>query len=815
MRVTSATALALVALGSLSSISARAQVEGSSAEVPPPAPTADTAAEAPVAPAADTAAEAPVAPAAESAARPSSRFVEEVIVTAQKREEKLQDVPISVSAFSADTLDAKGINNPTDLPLVTPGLTYASLVSYAKIYIRGVGTDAFVPSFDMSVATYVDGVYMPYASGLAQDFGALERIEVLKGPQGTLFGRNATGGAINIITKKPSLANAEGEVGVSYGSYDDLQSKTYISVPLSDTFAFSVSGLYDHRDVYYKSVNYDAQSDIAKGVRGKLRFSPNEDLDIILGATKIESQGAGTALGANLAPKPLLKLVGQGTPPPDYTTNINDPAYSANTTTIYQLDGTWTLPGLTTRTILASQNVKAVTALDFDETPLPLVSFSHPNGFSKLKTAELQLLSNEDSWGADWLNYIGGLYYLDSSAGYDPLELYVGVRQLQDLFRTQATSVFGSLVGQLDQGIFSPLLSQLGTGPSPVTVVTRGVVDTKSYAGFLQGTAKLTDTISLTLGGRYQDEKRSLVKSSVGNYLVPNEVLINFPLQSTTKKNFSPKFTLDFKPNDDLLFYGTASQAFKSGSYNIVNIYTGSNYVKPETVTSFELGAKTELFDRKLRLNGAIFQNGIKDLQVQVLSLTAGGAVSLENAGKARIRGAEFDMTWQPLFEFAPGFVANIGGSYLDAKYTRFDQGSGYDETTGLFFGPRAILGPLTPGRDFSGNRITQTPEYTASSSASYSWDLTNGSIEASADYYLSGNFYFTAQNSQDAKQPAYGVLGAHVSYFYKPWSTRVTVFGKNLTNEHYFLYKLEDDFTTAGLLQPEATYGVRLNWTF
>ena len=762
------------------------------------------------------------------AARPASRFVEEVVVTAQKREENLQDVPIAVSAFSADTLDAKGIINPTDLPLVTPGLTYASLVSYSKIYIRGVGTDAFIPSFDMSVATYVDGIYMPYASGLAQAFGAVERIEVLKGPQGTLFGRNSTGGAISIITKKPSLSGMEGEVGASYGTHDDLQSKAYVSIPLTDSLAFSLSGLYNTRDIYYKSTNFDPADDVSKGARAKLRISPNEDLDIILQATKIQSQGAGTALGANQAPKPLLQAAGQGTPPPDYETNINDPAYSANATTIVQADGTWTLGGLTTRVIVSDQKVRAVTALDFDETPLPLVSFSHPRGFNDMKTAEVQFLSNKDSWGADWLQLIGGYYYLESSAGYDPLQLYVGVRQIQDLFSAAALQ-FGSspnapLFAQLgqvgsgiDRAIFGPLLDQLGIGPSPVTIVTRGIVDTEAHAGFIQGTANLSETLSLTLGGRYQWERRKLVKSSMGAFAFPGdaEEILNFPLLDNTDTNFSPKATLDYKPDDSLMFYGTYSQAFKSGSFNIVNIYTPSNFVLPEEVTTYELGAKTELFDRSLRFNAAIFQNEIKDLQVQVLSLVAGGAVSMENAGEAKIRGAEFDATWQPMLDFAPGLVVTASATYLDAKYTKFDDGSGYDETTGLFFGPRAALGPLTPGRDFSGNMITQTPEFTGTVGFGYTWDVASGSFEAAGDYYYSSEYFFTAQNTKDASQAAYNVVGARLSYHYEPWNTRVTVFGKNLTNEKYWLYKLEDDFTTAGLLQPEATYGVRLNWSF
>lgn len=733
----------------------------------------------------------------------SNRFVSEIIVTAQKREENLQDVPISVSAFSAELLDAKGITNPTDLPLVTPGLTYTSLVSYSIIYIRGVGTDAFVPSFDMSVPTYIDGILMPYASGLAQSFGSVERIEVLKGPQGTLFGRNSTGGAISIITRKPNLSDVESSADVSYGRYDDLQSKAHLSIPLSDELAFSVSGLYNRKDPYYDSVNQELDIEVSRGVRGKLRWAPTDDLDLIFGAMRTESSGTGSALSPNFDPKPPVTALGY-TPPPDYTSFNNDPSFSVNSTVMYNLDGTWKLPWFNTRLILADQTILANTSLDFDGTQFPLVSFQHPKGFSDMQTGELQVLSNDESWGSDWLTYIGGVYYLESSAGYDPLELYPGVRELGDL-----PGIGPTIGAQLDT-----LRTQFGVLPgNPITVVSRGIVDTESLAFFFQGTAAVTDWFSVTAGGRYQKEDRALVTSTVGTPENPDAV--QFPLQSTKTTNFSPKLSLDFRPADDLLVYGSYSKGFKSGSYNIVNIYTASNYVRPEEVTSIEIGAKTEIFDRSVRLNGAIFQNEIKDLHVQIISLTSGGAVALENAGEAKIKGAEFDLTWQPGFAAAPGLVVSLGGTYLDAKYEKFDEGSGYDEETGAFFGPRSLTSAATPGRDFAGNRINQTPEFTGTASLGYSWEMEQGVFEAGGDFYYNSGFFFSAQNSPHSEQKRYHVINARISYLYEPWGTRITVFGRNLDDQKYYLYQFETDFGTLGLLQPEAAWGARLSWEF
>ncbi len=154
------------------------------------------------------------------------------MVTAQKREENLQDVPISVQAFSGDLLDARGIDEPKDLQLITPGLSYTVFAGYSLIYIRGVGTDAFIPSADASVATYIDNLYYPFGHSLAAALGSIDRVEVLKGPQGTLFGRNSTGGAINIVTKEPNPDEAFGDVTVSWERFDTANFRDYANIPL-------------------------------------------------------------------------------------------------------------------------------------------------------------------------------------------------------------------------------------------------------------------------------------------------------------------------------------------------------------------------------------------------------------------------------------------------------------------------------------------------------------------------------------------------------------------------------------------------------
>ena len=233
------------------------------------------------------------------------------MVTAQKREEALQDVPISVSAFSADLLDAKGIADPKDLPLATPGLTLGSQAGFTVTYLRGVGSDAFLMA-DPSVALYIDGIYFPFSHGLAQNFGAVERVEVLKGPQGTLFGRNAVGGAISVVTKAPNFERAEGSVQVAVSDNDSVETRAHVNLPLSDDLAFSVSSLYNTADNYMSGTVFHEPlpKETSRGARVKLRWAPVEALDLTVAGFKLEQSGVSSMFALNSAPSVLSQAAG-------------------------------------------------------------------------------------------------------------------------------------------------------------------------------------------------------------------------------------------------------------------------------------------------------------------------------------------------------------------------------------------------------------------------------------------------------------------------------------------------------------------------
>lgn len=738
--------------------------------------------------------------------RPSrSRFVEEIVVTAQKREEDSQDVPISVAAFSSDFLEAAGIDSTNDLARVTPGLTISGSAGFSLIYLRGIGTSAFIPSFDPSVATYVDGIYIPSQQGTLTDLGGVERVEVLKGPQGTLFGRNSTGGAINVVTKTPG-DEPELSVSISRANFDTTKVKLYASVPLTDTFSVSIAGIYANEGAYYDVApdpnsasappGYDElRPELTRGGRVKLRWTPTDNLDLTVAYYRILQSGSIAFTEPNVKPGPILGATTSPTPPYVFSGDV-EPRSNSVTNTLYGI-ATYSTSWFDTKLLLADQDQVAYGNIyDFDGGQTNIATFNGPHQPSRLKTAELQFLSNDRGATPDWLKWIGGLYYLNQEAGFDPFFATVG-----------------SLGLAPELGLL-PILDELGleTGNGPVNLGAFGVLETNSYSGFAQGTVSFTDWLGLTLGARYQEEDRFLVKQSTFAEVLgvgPIQAL-SFNQPKVKQDNVSLRATLELRPIDNALFYATFARGFKSGSYNIVTLYTIPEYVEPEEVNSYEIGMKTTLFDG-LTFNAAAFHNDIDDLQETKLSLLSGGAISAENAGSARTRGVEFDSVWTPFTESNPGFVVLAGATYVDAIYTDYQNASGFDEVTGLPFGSGSVNEPQ--GRDFSGNRIARTPRFTGNVGLSQTIFTRYGPFEVAGDYYYNHGFNFAPQNAAATEQEAYGLVNARMSMLFERWGARVTVFGRNLTDKQYADTSLTVDFGTFQRLARPRTYGLMLSY--
>lgn len=811
----------------------------------PPAEAAPTAEAAPAAQTelatvpVDTA-EAPAAAAPER--RSGNRMIEEIVVTAQKREEKIQDVPIAITAFSAEKLDALGIQSAQDLERITPGLTITNAAGFNVAYLRGIGTDAFLPGADSSVPFYLDGVALLGAQGSSDTLGRVQRVEVLKGPQGTLFGRNATGGAVNIITPDPTSDVFSGDINFDYGNYNASKALIYLNVPITDGLAASLSAFSTQQDNFYSNDAGPLIDIYSRGGRGKLRWDVTDTLGLTLSGSYQESSNNGGLSFENTRVAPILCPGGicalPQDPKADRRVSLNSLAGAETNSYLIAATVDWALNGLDTKLILSDQKLDApFVQADFDKSALPIVNIQSIKQLAKQRTAELQFLSNDESAYSEHFEWVAGLFYLESSGGFNPIAFDVAPGVLT---ATGVPNLIGipGLAGLGDS--LNGLLTGLGVPPlgDGVRLYNYGVLDSKAISAYLQGTYHVTEKFDLTLGIRYQDERRNLLNAKTTYPLSDGTEIPIIPASGTIQppelhaKQTSPRVALQWRPfEDESQIYTSWSRAFKSPTYNTVNLIGGLTStlsgvkdgsldvqseikpVKAERVDTYELGIKTELLDRNLRMDAAVFYTRQKDLLTGFVAVLSGGIVTYANAPAAEIKGAEADFLLTPMPDLNPGLVVTGSVSYLDAQYTKYPNGKGFDEATGLAFGNGGT--EVLPARDFKGNRIVRTPKYTYNLGIGQTINVTDGSIELGADTGYNSGFFFLPQNSDLYKRNAYQLYNARVTYIYDPWAIQASVFVNNLTNENFNEVVFVDDFGRNQVLNAPRTFGLRLKWTF
>jgi len=761
-----------------------------------------------------------------------SRLVEEIVVTAQKREENLQDVPIMINAFSGEKLDAFGIESTADLQKVTPGLTFTYTYGYSVVYIRGVGTDAFLPNADPSVATYIDGINIGPSQGKQDTLGPVKRVEVLKGPQGTLFGRNATGGAINIITEDPP-DHFVGKFKADLGNYNSKKYQVYLGAPVTDYFGGTLALFKEDQDLYGRNEIFGGpgpeKEDYVEGGRLKLKFQPTDTLSLDLVGSINKQFNSNSLSQENTRPAPLFD---GGVEPDELDRVWHNDYQGGNKTTNVLYGGTleW-LTDFADIKLIYSDNKATVdeASYDFDSTEQSQATFYSNDQYNNQKTYELQILSNDRTPFSDHMEWVAGLYRLEGKGGFG--SLYLTVNALG--FGANATGLTGLLdrVGALlTLNNLGVTVGQLINGTNDVVLGNGGILTTESNSAYLQTTLFATDWLHFTAGARFQQETRGITNSYLDVVLPtagepPNAYydagdtsqnirVREFNAPDLKDETLSPKIAIQFLPSSNFQIFASAQRAYKSPTYNIVNFFTDPDPVEREEATAFELGFKSDLFDGALRLNGAIFQTRIDGLLTAIVSIGSGGVVTFKNAGEAEIKGAELDMLWQPMPNLNPGLAIAMGATYLDAKYTDYRNGSGFDDDTGLYFGEDSLVGG--PARDFTGNDIVRTPDFTGSISINQAIPAGNlGSFELGADYYYNSGFNTTPQNSPFYEQPAYGLLGGRIAYFYEPWGLQLTAYVDNALDEEYFQAIVQHDFGRTVTLAPPRLYGLRIKLEF
>lgn len=692
--------------------------------------------------------------------------LQEIVVTAQKRAQNVQDVPIAVTAITGNALADQRVLDTRSLQQAVPTLQYGNAAGFALPFLRGIGSALQTPGTEPSVATFVDGVYVASNSATMMGLLGIDRVEVLAGPQGTLYGRNTSGGAINIYTLTPSQST-DAQVKLTYGNYDRIEASGYASGPLTDNLVVGIYATAGRRDTYYHFDPRPADQSLQNSfhaVRVKAVWDPTEAIRFTGSYEYSQEKTVDTAF-RNAQPGSMgVTLFGGDPKTEEYLINVDAVNLSQPRSHSLMLREEFDLGFADLVGITGYRHLDKPTGTDLDGTTAPLVSVFATN-FSRQFTQEVQLLSKPGGP----LEWIAGLYYFYERAGY------AGLQVRSDI---------------LFEGAFN-------------RATTDGDLLARSYAAFAQGTVTLADGLRLTVGGRYTRDKKEKEDAIVSYSIDGTPVGIPPDVVPGAKKSwskFTPRVTLEYKINDTLL-YATYSKGFKSGQFNASDA-ADRTAVDPESLTDYEVGLKTDLFDRRLRINAAAYYYDFTNLQVQVLDPTGGGvAARLQNAAKARAYGVEATVT----AALTDALTINASAAWEDSKYTNFQN------APFVVFSPTGNSQIPLPA---TGNDLIYAPKFVGSFGATYKVDLGAGSLDLHGDVYYNDGYAFTVH--RQFMQPSYTLVNASVTYHLPGDQLSLQAWGTNLTNAHRFAERaLSVPFGAYQADDAPRMYGVTLTWKY
>jgi len=744
--------------------------------------------------------------------------MEEIIVTAQKRVESVQDVPLSVAAFSGKTLENAGVTSVLELPRLVPNMTItrAAQTANVRLTIRGIGA-AGNSAIDPSVGTFVDGIYVPRPGALFASFNDMAGVEVLRGPQGTLFGRNATVGGILFRTADPSDyfgATVEAQAG----NYGKQKYTAMLNLPVGERLAFRLSGLYDSIDGWAEN-RLDGKTfgsrDTTAGrlamkwdITDNLNWTVKVDVSEIGGDGVVEQEIDPNTL--TTASRTRLNLITGGNPP-----DLNDPFdRKSNQRIIGDLDDsqwgvasnlTWDLAGDFTVRFLAGYRDWENTQYESDTIYMPLDLVARTGGYdSTSQSYELQLLSPVDQLLGGRLDFVAGLYYFQE-------DLFIG--ETLDLGAN-----FCGLLPAAQRPICNASQPKLGASNLDFDQ------DATNYAIYAQGNIGITETLDLVLGGRWtKDEKDGSFVQTVANPFVVAARLRapeNTPLK-TDDDQFTYRVGLNWRPNDDLLGFASYSTGYKSGGFNsgAGSTALGQKRVfEPEDSENIEFGVKSTLADGRAHLNATLFRMDLNDFQDRAFD---GTSFNVINAGNLRQQGLELD--GDVLIDDILRVVGALG--YLDSEFTKYPNASCLPYPAQQ--NPNCV-------QDLKGERAAWSPKWSGSLGTQLEGDLGIGNLGYlfRADISFTGDMRVSAINDGNPQGEQDGVTQLSARFnvlFGKDRNWTVSVFGDNLTDAGYCSTKFYQPLdNTMGLRDPKSggsvmrcqvapprTYGVSLKAEF
>ncbi|SCW64089.1 iron complex outermembrane recepter protein [Sphingobium faniae] len=749
--------------------------------------------------------------------------IQDIVVTARKRAEASQTVPLAITAVSAQDLELRRVTQVADVKALAPSISMQS-DSYTnfgvKIGIRGQQSTDSLLQAQTSVGIYMDGVYVANSAGLLlSNLMDVQQVEVLKGPQGTLFGRNTTGGAMVVTTNLPSYDKISNRFSVGAGNFDRFEISNTLNIPLADNVAIRLSGQYSGNHGYARNIGRGSSRPMADqkayAFRAALMTDPTDRLNVVLRAdyshgeshgrhqkvAYVNPNGAATLatlvyLGLWNAPTAaapggtpnLPALTARGLTPttafpfaadyilgtqPDDLFTMNTNIYGQANIKEYGFSGTLTYDlndDVSLKSITAYRHMNYNSVQDSDASPLPLLDtpdqFQRLNVFSQELTLSGVAFGNRLSWA------VGGYY-----------------------FRQTGQDLQGPVVA------LAPI--------NPRRAITDGRFLQKSAAAYGQVTFSLTDALRVTAGVRYTDESQRLTNFSRTAIALPppnNTVtcdLSGLPYPGCSASflqkadNISYTFSTDYTVAPDVMLYARTSRGFKGGGTNV----RGALSFAPESVTDYEIGLKSYLFDRKIRFNAAVYQSDYKNIQrVVIIPDGRGGVTSLvNNAASARIKGAEVDILVRPI----DGLTLAFAGAYTDPQYRKY----------------------ISNGVDRSGNVFQAVTKWSWNAAASYEIPVGDAILRPSTDMVYQSTANFQADSNTPAlnsalytTQKGYALVNARLAYEWDGGDTSVSLWVKNIADKKYMINALDVAQSIGFVVQnygPPRSYGIQFTKTF
>lgn len=705
----------------------------------------------------------------------------DIVVTATRSAESLSRVPASISAVSEDALGAGGIKDVASLSSAIPNLSVGDQFGVNRIFIRGIGMTSIDLGADGGVAFLQDGAQIARPAAQLSGFYDLERVEVLRGPQGTLYGRGATAGAINLITKRPT-AELDGYARASYGNYNAVTFEGAAGGAISgDTVMARIAGKYDRRDGFGKNqfTGKDIDDRDAYAFRGSLLAKAGEDVEILLSGEYFHENDSNYAFhyfGPTVAPENLLGsilggqsliTVAQAAGKKPNFRDIYSDQEPLNRRHGYSFTGTidWTPGDWDVKSITAYRKFVRFNRDDLDASNANM--FGQNNYDEDSKTFSQEFVATYKSDKYDLL--FGAMYFNESLYG----SVRVPLTNLAVLLK-----IAGQVPPETPDNAFDGLnYQQLGT------------VDINALGFYAQASYAVTDQLKLTAGGRFSHEKRK----GDGTFDFLSSVSTD---KAKSWNAFTPTISLNYQATDNTLIYATVTRGFKSG---VINIGSRNDVINPEYVWSYEVGLKTSTADNKLQANLAGFYMDYTDLQVGFVDSSS--VVTTVNAASARNYGLEAELRARP----TPGLTLELFGTYLNAKYRKFTSGDyrqGFAQV------------------DLAGNRLSNAPEFSFRAGADYDLPVNlPGKLNLRGDVNWQGRVYFTEFNNADATQKGYALINAGLRYTSENGAWSVDLWGRNLADKLVYTNNIITaplfSSVRVGSVAPPRTYGITFGVNF